>query len=106
MINLSVALSGKGKYFEEEKEDLNSALPYFTEAIQTDSTNEESHLAYGGCESEVGPICRSYSLVYKFTQLRPNDPAAWDGLEWVYNLNGETEKAAECRAKSDALKQK
>jgi tetratricopeptide (TPR) repeat protein len=41
-INLSVALSGKENISEEEKQDLNSAMQYFTEAIETDSTNEEA----------------------------------------------------------------
>ena len=105
MINLSLAYGGKGKYFEEEKQALDSALQYFTLAIETDSTNEEAIWHMGLVKAKLGQYAEAIPWFIKFTQLRPNDPAAWDGLEWAYNLNGEADKAAECHAKSDALKQ-
>jgi Tfp pilus assembly protein PilF len=104
-INLSLALTGKGKYFEE-KQDLDSAFQFFTEAVQTDTTNEEAIWHLGVVTAKLGKYAEAIPWFVKFTQIRPNDPTAWDGLEWAYNLNGETEKAAESRAKSDALKQK
>ena len=105
MINLSLAYGGKGKYFEEEKQALDAALQYFTLAIETDSTNEEAIWHMGLVKAKLGQYADAIPWFIKFTQLRPNDPAAWDGLEWAYNLNGEADKAAECHAKSEALKQ-
>ena len=105
-INLAMALCGKGKYFEEEKQDLNSALPLFNEAFATDSTNEETIWHLGLVKAKMGLYGEAIPWFIKFTQIRPNDPAAWDGLEWAYSLNGNVEEAAAARAKSDALKQK
>jgi hypothetical protein len=105
-INLSLALGGKAKYLEEEKQDFNGALQYLNEGFQQDSTNQEVIWHMGVVKAKLGQYSEAISWFIKFTQIRPDDPAAWDGLEWAYSLSGNVEKAAEAKAKSEALKQK
>jgi len=103
-INLSLALTGKAKYFEEQQQDLNAALPLLNEAIETDSTNQEAIWHMGIVKAKLGQYAEAISWLKKFTEIRPDDPASWEGLEWAYSLNGETAKAAECKSKADALR--
>jgi Tfp pilus assembly protein PilF len=103
-LNLSLALGGKGKLLEEEKLDYNGALQYLDEALETDSTNEEAIWHMGVVKAKLGQYAEAIPWFIKFTQIRPDDPAAWDGLAWAYGLNGETEKEAEAKAKAEVLR--
>lgn len=105
-INLSLALGGKAKYLEEEKQDLPGALQYLNEGYEQDSTNEEVIWHMGVVKAKMGQYAEAIPWFVKFTRIRPDDPAAWDGLEWAYSLNGELEKAAEAKAKAVRLREK
>ena len=103
--NLSQALGGKGKYYEDEKQELTSALKFFEESYAMDNSNEETIWHLGTTYAKLGNYPESIKWFTKFTTIRPNDPAAWGGLEWAYTLAGDTAKAAECKQKAASLTQ-
>ena len=104
-INLSMALGGKGKYYEDEKQDLDNALKFLTESITLDSSNEETMWHLGTVNAKRGNNPEAIKWFTRLTTIRPNDPTIWGGLEWAYNLAGDTAKAAECRQKAAQLTQ-
>lgn len=104
--NLSLALGGEGKSVAEVKHDLALALQLLRESFQADSTNQETIWQLGVVHAKSGMYAEAVPWFVRFTQLRPDDPAAWGGLEWAYTLSGDPAKAAECRARAEELKQK
>ena len=104
-INLSAALGGKGKYYEDEKQDLDNALKLFTESIALDSSNEETIWHLGTVNAKRANYTESIKWFKRLTTIRPNDPTIWGGLEWAYSLAGDTANAAACRQKAAQLTQ-
>jgi len=104
--NLSMALGGKGIYFEEEKQDYANALTMLNESIALDSSNQETTWHLGLVYAKIGDYPESIRRFTHFTEMRPDDPTAWGGLEWVYNLSGDSAKAAACKEKAAQLTKK
>ena len=104
--NLSLALGGKGKYYEDEKQDLENALKLLTESISLDSSNEETMWHLGTVNAKRGNNAEAIKWFTRLTTIRPNDPIIWGGLEWAYTLAGDTANAAACKEKAAQLTQK
>jgi hypothetical protein len=104
-INLSMALGGKGKYYEDEQQDLDNALKVFTESIALDSSNEETMWHLGTVNAKRANYAESIKWFKRLTTIRPNDPIIWGGLEWAYSLSGDSANAAACKQKAAQLTQ-
>jgi Flp pilus assembly protein TadD len=100
-----MALGGKGKYYEDDKQDLENAMKLLTESITLDSSNEETMWHLGTVNAKRGNNAEAIKWFTRLTTIRPNDPTIWGGLEWAYTLAGDTAKATECKQKAAQLTQ-
>ena len=101
--NLAVTYRSAGRYYGEQKNDLNKALAYLTKAEQANPQDLETIRLLGVVYGMSGNSNKAISYFTKVTTLQPNSAAAWLNLGNAYGQAGDTQKAESFRQKAVAL---
>ncbi len=101
--NLAITYRSAGRYYGEEKNDLNKSLSYLQKAEQANPNDLETIRLLGVVYGISGQTDRAISYFTKVTTLQPNSAAAWLNLGNAYGQSGDTQKAEALRQKAISL---
>ena len=101
--NLAVTYRSAGRYFGEEKNDLNKSLTYLTKAEELKPDDLETIRLLGVVYGITGNTNKAISYFTKVTTLQPNSASAWLNLGNAYGQAGDEQKAAAFRQKAVEL---
>jgi tetratricopeptide (TPR) repeat protein len=101
--NLAVTYRSAGRYYGEQKNDLNKALSYLTKAEQANPQDLETIRLLGVVYGMSGNSDKAISYFTKVTTLQPNNASAWLNLGNAYGQAGDTQKAESFRRKAMAI---
>jgi len=101
--NLAVTYRSAGRYYGEEKNDLNKSLSYLTKAEALKPDDLETIRLLGVVYGISGNTNKAISYFTKVTTLQPNSAAAWLNLGNAYGQAGDVQKAEAFRQKAVAL---
>jgi len=98
--NLVVTYTQAGKYFGEEKGDINKAANYLQKALELEPRNYEVNRLLGVCFGVAGDHNRAISYFTTATQIKPEDASSWVNLSKAYFYTNDTEKQNQYRQKA------
>lgn len=101
--NLGITYRDAGRYYGEEKGDLNKAINYLEKAIQVDPNQYETLRLLGVAYGVSGRNDKAVDYFTKALAQNPNNPDAMWNLANSYFNNGNKAKANELRQKAIAI---
>ncbi len=101
--NLAITYRSAGRYYGEEKNDLNKSLSYLIKAEQANPQDLETIRLLGVVYGISGNSDKAISYFTKVTSLQPKSAAAWLNLGNAYGQAGDIQKAEAFRQKALAL---
>ncbi len=101
--NLGITYRNAGRYYGEEKHDINNALKYLLLAEQQMGNEFETIRLLGVAYGISGDNSKAIEYFIRGTQIQPKNAHAWLDLGNAYGNAGNTEKANEFRQKAVSL---
>ena len=101
--NIGITYRAAGRYYGEEKNDLNKSLTYLLKAEQSNPNDLETIRLLGVVYGISGQTDKAISYFTKVTTLQPNSAAAWLNLGNAYGQAGDTQKAESFRQKAISM---
>ena len=101
--NLAITYRAAGRYYGEEKNDLNKALTYLLKAEQSKPNDLETIRLLGVVYGISGQTDKAITYFTKVTTLSPNNAAAWLNLGNAYGQAGDVQKAESFRQKAISI---
>ena len=101
--NIGITYRSAGRYYGEEKNDLNKSLTYLLKAEQSIPNDIETIRLLGVVYGISGQTDKAISYFTKVTTLQPNAAAAWLNLGNAYGQAGDTQKAESFRQKAISI---
>ncbi|MCB0518110.1 MAG: tetratricopeptide repeat protein [Lewinellaceae bacterium] len=93
--NLGITYRDAGRYYGEQKGDLNKAMEYLTKAFEMRPNEYETLRLLGVAYGVGGNVEKAVEFFEKAAQLEPNNADAWYNLGSAYYNAGQPEKAQE-----------
>ena len=101
--NLGITYRAAGRYYGEEKNDLNKSLNYLLKAEQSNPNDLETIRLLGVVYGISGQADKAISYFTKVTTLQPNSAPAWLNLGNAYGQAGDLQKAESFRQKAISI---
>lgn len=101
--NLEITYRQAGRYFGEQKGDLQRSLRYLQLAYQANPDDYETVRLLGIAHGIAGNQPKAIEFFLKAVSLQPENADAWWNLASAYHYNQQPEKALECQQKAIQL---
>jgi len=101
--NLAITYRSAGRYYGEQKNDLNKSLSYLLKAEQAKPNDIETIRLLGVVYGISGNSDKAISYFTKVTTLQPKSAAAWLNLGNAYGQSGDKQRADSFIQKALAL---
>jgi len=101
--NMVITYAQAGRYFGEEKGDINKAKSYLLKAYQLDPKNYEVNRLLGISFGVEGNHPQAIRYFTEASQIEPNNATAWVNLSKAYFYINDTAKQNEYRQKALAI---
>jgi len=101
--NIAITYRDAGRYYGEQKNDLNKSLQYLQKSEQANPEDFETLRLLGVAFGMAGQGEKAISYFLRCTKLQPNNAGVWLNLGNAYGQMGDIQKADSYRAKAKAI---
>lgn len=98
--NMAVTYMQAGKYYGEERGEINKAATYLQKAVQMEPQNYEANRLLGVCYGVAGDHQKAIGYFTRATEIKPNDATAWVNLSKAYFYTGDVDRQNQYRQKA------
>jgi tetratricopeptide (TPR) repeat protein len=101
--NMGITYRQAGRYFGEEKGDLQRSLDYLLKAYELRPDEYETVRLLGVAYGMGGNQTKAIEFFSKAVELKPENADAWMNLASAYAYDNQPEKAEDCRRKAEEV---
>ena len=101
--NVAITYRDAGRYYGEQKNDLNKSLQYLQKSEEANPQDFETLRLLGVAFGIAGQGEKAISYFLRCTKLQPNNAGVWLNLGNAYGQMGDIEKANTYRAKAKSI---